>query len=180
LTSRTSASRFSLPEEDRKPVPAVTRWSSPDANSSARAACAAAPKVFHLMSAWSWDEGTQQRPARLAARAALYARPRALPQSAGALAAPSGGVCCIDGLGRMRVRRKILSKIDSVRAQSAAQPVISRGSCSLSSILSDLVGTAQSWPHVTNRRGDALTRWSVTRPVIALEPLASSSRPQSA
>jgi hypothetical protein len=36
----------------RKSVPAVTRWSSPDANSSARAACARrAENVFYLMGA---------------------------------------------------------------------------------------------------------------------------------
>src|SRR5215207_3647253 len=42
--------------------PAVTPWSSPDANSSARAACAAARECVSPDERLPWDEGTQRRP----------------------------------------------------------------------------------------------------------------------
>jgi hypothetical protein len=40
----------------------VTPWSSPDANSSARAACAAARECVSPDERLPWDEGTQRRP----------------------------------------------------------------------------------------------------------------------
>ena len=66
-----------------------------------------------------WDEGTQRRPhgsplvPRRPQRVSGFScrsvrRPPALPQSARALAAPSESVCCIDGVAKARVSRKIL------------------------------------------------------------------------
>jgi len=142
--------------------PAVARWSSPDANSSARAAGAGAPRMCFTC----WPHGSLlvlRRPQRVKQPLVpLWTPPTAVPQCALAQAAPSESVCRIEGVARAGVSRRFRSKIDSPPAR-----IISRVARDLTQFvfaqpnLSDSVQLARPSPAAgrqsARRRSHALT-----------------------